>query len=1497
MKRKKNSRKAFSILATAAMTFSLLTPSVASAQTTSNQLYESFRDSNSISTFSSAREKLNARLLENFKEDNKVTFLVKFKDKANSAQVAEAARQKAVDSNLSALNAKLIQRSAVVSELKATSIDSQQSVMQFLNKEAEVGNASDITSFYIVNAIAVTATQEVAEKIATFEEVEKVLPNETRQLFTTKTEDAVAPSAEVANVEWNIERVNAPEVWDMGIDGSGTVVASIDTGVQWDHPALKEKYRGYNAATGEVSHDYSWYDSTSAGRATPYDDQDHGTHVTGTMVGSEPNGSNQIGVAPGAKYIAVKAFTANGGSDADLLEAAQWILAPTDANGNARVDMAPDVVNNSWGGGPGLDEWYRDVVINWRAAEIFPEFSAGNTTFTNPGGAGSVAAPANYPESFATGATDINNLVGNFSLRGPSPYAEIKPDISAPGVNIRSSVPGGGYEGGWNGTSMAGPAVSGVAALLRQVNANLTVDEMEQILLDTANPLTDSQYTTTPNQGYGYGLVDAYEAVSSIITGLGTLEGQVTQAGTDNEAPNFEHTAPSETYAGMDLNLTVSVSDNISVSSVVLNYKDENNAWQQIPAGRKSGDHKAGEFAVVIPGDLISGNSFTYKWTINDFGNNEVISDEYVVEVKPGITVGYFENFETQPIGWYSFGTNDSWDWGVPTSGPGNAASGEKVYATNLSGTYANSMNATLVAPPIDLPEGNSYLQFKHWHNFEQASSGRAYDYGHVFVSTDQENWTQLLMVQGISNSWLDAEVDLSDYAGQRIYIGFNAFSDSSVQRDGWYIDDVALASVSQTGKVSKGKNNNNGNGNKGNTQGNNGNNGNNGNKGNGKEKDALKEAVDPKTIKPDVLSKDKAPEIEVINNPTLLPLGAQVSVIESGRSVYSSPADGSYKMTHGTGTFNVKAEAYGFESEVQTVTIDADSTSTANFTLDEIEQNTISGTITDESTGEAIEGATVILVEDANITPVQTDANGNFALTAYVGSYTLKVIARGYHGKEIPVSLTGELSPISISLEPFYTYPGGEIGYDDGTAENARAFNAAGNAWAVKMSLPEGKENGIVTDGVFRFWTTEWPTPGGTAFAVEVWDATGADGTPGKQLAGPIDATALRNGEWTVVDLTDHNIVVNGDFYMVYRQTVANPNTPGLATDEDGKNAARSYQHVSGAWSSAPASEGNYMIRARVSYEVVGPVITSPVTNSITNEPETTITGTASPTTTIELKQNGEVVTSTVVGDDGKFEIKANLVEGANEFSVLSKLDGRVTGESTPVLVTLDTIVPELTIDKPSNGEKVNRETVTVEGLITDENIDTVTVNGSNATISDGKYSKRVILDNGANEITVVATDKAGNSVSKTVTVTADFDAPIITNLKPDTDITITTGRTVKIEFDSEPGLKPTFVIHMPLTNLVQNATALPMMEQGNGHYVGYWTVPADTVANGAVIEVIAIDDFNNETRQKAAGKLYINLPVITEGPGDAAAEEQSSKEELIETPNSIEEDLTETP
>src|SRR5699024_9093589 len=391
--------------------------------------------------------------------------------------------------------------------------------------------------------------------------------------------------------------------------------------------------------TGEVDHEYSFYDATDDGYEVPADDNGHGTHVTGTMVGHEVDGSNQVGVAPGAKWIAARVFDADGyAQDADLLDAAEWILAP-----GGRADLAPDVVNNSWGGGPGLDEWYRDTVRAWRDANIFPEFAAGNTDLFNPGGPGSVAAPSNYPESFAVGATDSEDVIADFSLRGPSPYDEVKPEIAAPGVGIRSALPGDGY-GSMSGTSMASPAVSGIAALLRQVNAGLSVDDMEEILLNTAVPKTDDEYPESPNNGYGHGLIDASAAVTSIMDGIGTIEGHVTKDGEDDEAPTFEHEAPAESYTGMNLDLKVQASDNVSVTSVELNYQVDGEEMRTVEADRVSGDFKDGEYKVSLDGEELEGELLEYHWVINDFGNNEVVSDDYSVELKSGISTGYSED-------------------------------------------------------------------------------------------------------------------------------------------------------------------------------------------------------------------------------------------------------------------------------------------------------------------------------------------------------------------------------------------------------------------------------------------------------------------------------------------------------------------------------------------------------------------------------------------------------------------------------------------------------------------------------------------------------------------------------------------------------------------------------------------------------------------------------------------------------------------------------------
>ncbi|MGK9489547.1 S8 family serine peptidase [Bacillus sp. TV3D] len=1117
------------------------------------------------------KAKISSRLMKQFQQDDKVTFLIKMKEQTNTQKVAKEAVSRAKKQKLTAARTQYTKRSAVVSELRATSEETQQALLTYLQKEQKKKQVKEIHSYYIVNGLAVTGTKEVMEKVASFPEVDQVLPNETRQIHRPvdlKTSKQKKQMKAVDGVEWNISQVHAPEAWALGYDGTGTVVASIDTGVEWDHPALKEKYRGFDPAhPNDPSHEFNWYDATTGSEA-PYDDLEHGTHVTGTMVGSEPDGKNQIGAAPGAKWIAVKAFSEDGGTDADLLDAGEWILAPKDEDGNPHPEKAPDVVNNSWGGGPGLDDWYKDVVNAWRAADIFPEFSAGNTDLFNPGGEGSIANPANYQEAFATGATDQDNKLGSFSLQGPSPYGVMKPDIAAPGVNIRSSIPGKGYEDGWNGTSMAGPHVSAVVALLRQVQSDLSVEEIEQILIDTAKPLTDQQFPESPNNGYGAGLVDAKEAITALTDGIGTIEGQVT-----NE----------------DVNL---------------------------------GDMK---------------------------------------------------------------------------------------------------------------------------------------------------------------------------------------------------ITDQALPQ---------------------------------------KEK-----AVHPhkKPAKTKELKKEKnldAPSFKA------LPMKAEISVLESGKSTYTDEATGRYQLTHSAGEFTVKAEAYGFESRKQTVNISSNETAEANFALQPLKKRTISGTIVNEETGEKVKDATVYLVEDAKIKPVKTDEAGEFSLEALSGVYTVKVFAKGFKGYSFTADVTEKPVKKAIQLEPFIGFAG-EIGYDDGTAENARAFYDPGNGWAVKFSLEKGKKQAQLTGGLFRFWSSEWPAPGGNEFAVEVYDASGKNGAPGEKIAGPLKANALRNGEWTKVDLEDQAITVDGDFYLVYIQTKKNTESPGLATDEDGPNAERSWQLTSGAFSPSPKEEGNYMIRALVDYEADVPEIISPKAGTISNKGELEIEGKASPGLDVAIYQNDEEIAKVKADQSGAFKEKVTVSSGEHVFTAATVTDKGATKRSKPVKVIIDQTAPALTIDTPKKGGKSNKESLTVEGKVTDDHLDQVTVNGKKATVKDGKYSAKILLENGKNTIKVTAKDAAGNKTTKKVNIDVQYEAPEISKLTPAENVHLSSGESVKISFNSREKLDATFVIHMPLTNArskLQNTTELPLREVSSGTYEGYWTATSTVKAKGAVIEVIVRDDYGNVTRQKASGTLNIN-------------------------------------
>ena len=247
----------------------------------------------------------------------------------------------------------------------------------------------------------------------------------------------------------------------------------------------------------------------------------------GTMVGDD-GGSNQIGVAPGANWITCKGCESNSCSSFALNSCADWVLNPGEG-------VPPHIVSNSWGGGSG-NLWHDSKVQAWRNAGLFPAFSLGNS---GPS-CNTARSPGDNPNAFGVGATDINDIIAGFSSRGPSAFGEIKPDVSAPGRSVRSSIANSGYAS-FSGTSMASPHVAGTVALLWAADPTLVgnIALTEQILQDTAVPLTSSQScggvsgSAIPNNTYGWGRVDALAAVN--------------WDGTPNTPPTVTITAPTST--------------------------------------------------------------------------------------------------------------------------------------------------------------------------------------------------------------------------------------------------------------------------------------------------------------------------------------------------------------------------------------------------------------------------------------------------------------------------------------------------------------------------------------------------------------------------------------------------------------------------------------------------------------------------------------------------------------------------------------------------------------------------------------------------------------------------------------------------------------------------------------------------------------------------------------------------------------------------------------
>lgn len=420
---------------------------------------------------------------------------------------------------------------AVLDALEATASKSQGEARSLAAKL----KGARVTSYWLTNVLVVEtddakALDKLARRLARVKGVTAVRAPKVYPLVKP-VETKVAILAAAGDPEWGVARIRADEAWADGVLGSGIVVANVDTGVDYLHPAIVEQYRG-NLGGGLFDHDYDWWDPTGICGPEPCDNAGHGTHTMGTMVGGDGPGpfTPDIGVAPGARWIAAKGCEDFFCTEESLLSAGQFILAPTDLNGeNPDPDARPDIVNNSWGGGPG-DPFYLETVQAWRAAGIVPVFASGNPgPFCGEGG-----SPGDFLESFSAGATDSNDQIAEFSGRGPSVYGKVNPDISAPGVDVVSSVPGGGYAA-FSGTSMAAPHTSGALALMLSAEAALrgdvaaSTDAVRATALDILDDQCGGDEDGDPNNVYGDGRIDAKAAVDLVATG-GTLAGTVTDS-------------------------------------------------------------------------------------------------------------------------------------------------------------------------------------------------------------------------------------------------------------------------------------------------------------------------------------------------------------------------------------------------------------------------------------------------------------------------------------------------------------------------------------------------------------------------------------------------------------------------------------------------------------------------------------------------------------------------------------------------------------------------------------------------------------------------------------------------------------------------------------------------------------------------------------------------------------------------------------------------------
>ncbi len=657
---------------------------------------------------------------------------------------------------------------------------SQEPLLATLSKRTEA--VEKVKQFWVINGLHVKATPAVIKEIASRNDVARILDD------AIVTINPIIPSDKTATakgIEWGITKIQADKCWEIGITGEGVLIGVVDTGVDFEHPALKDKWSGH------------WYDAVG-GSEKPRDGHGHGTHCAGTILGGDGPGSfeHDIGVAPGAKYAAAKGLNDQGsGSSSQLIECLQFM-----ANIKEKDDIK--AVSNSWGGSSG--EYYWEVFKTLRAIDIVPLVANGNN---GSQGSGSVSSPGDYPHVIGVGATDNSDKRAAFSSLGPAPekapwndrsfwfrddWNYVKPNISAPGKDINSCIPGGDYKL-MSGTSMATPHMCGVVALLFQKNRNLTSEMVYSLLLDNGDEVP--AYTTYPNQELGWGRVNALKSVNATP--------QMNQPWISVLKKNLPELEPGKSvdFSIVAKNLGGADAKNTTIKCISLNnYVTISNTGFSV--GDLKPNEEAGNssspFKVAVHAKTPQGHRGKIGLVLHADGPHDTldfddtISISFMVGTPPPPFEIYNEDFEyTGSVDSFALIWDVSGNWhrtDQVAQSPTHAA---------YSGKAVDGETQLTMKAPIDLSEVKNhrlYFSYKHKYHIQRIMMSKL----RLDISSDGgSSWEPLWnprFIFGDSSDWVSAGHEIAPYISDKVAFRFSLSTRAMMQTYAdWYIDDLSI--------------------------------------------------------------------------------------------------------------------------------------------------------------------------------------------------------------------------------------------------------------------------------------------------------------------------------------------------------------------------------------------------------------------------------------------------------------------------------------------------------------------------------------------------------------------------------------------------------------------------------------------------------------------------------------------------------------------------------